>query len=101
MNMAIATSAADLEATMSAGYDDVLVRDAWEGILDPAVARGEGPNGVEAPTKHEKAVLLEAVVAPEVTSVNPPPYTLDELNHRFTHIKPEGTPEPIFPHPQV
>lgn len=99
--MAIATSAAQLEETAEGGYDDVLTRDAWEGILDPAVARGEGPNGKEAPTKHEKAVLLEAVVAPEVTSVNPPPYTLAELNHRFNHIPPDGYEEPIFPHPQV
>jgi hypothetical protein len=99
--MALATSAADLEATAEAGYDDVAELDALAAIQDPAVFRGEGPNGEEAATKHEKAVLLEAIVAPEVTSVNPPPYTLDELNHRFTHIKPEATPEPIFPHPQV
>src|SRR5687768_8337881 len=99
--MAIATSAAQLEEAAEAGYDDVLTTDVFAAVMDPAVAHGEGPNGIEAPNKFEKAVILKAIVTPEVTSVNPPPYTLAELNHRFNHIPPAGYEEPIFPHPQV
>jgi hypothetical protein len=99
--MAIATTAAQLEEGAEGGYDDVLTTDVFEGLMDPAVYHGEGPFGVEAPNKWEKAVLLKAVVTPEVTSVNPPPYSLAELNHRFNHIPPEGWENPIFPHPQV
>jgi hypothetical protein len=99
--MAIAANATELETAAEAGFDDVLTDDVFEGLMDPAVPHGEGPGGIEAPNKFEKAVLLRGVVAPEVTSVNPPAYTLAELNHRFTHIKPAGKAEPIFPHPQV
>jgi hypothetical protein len=99
--MAQATTAAQLEATAEDGFDGVGELDALEAIQDPATYRGEGPNGEEAATKYEKAVLLKGVVAPEVTSVNPPDYSLAELNHRFNHQKPDATAEPIFPHPQV
>lgn len=99
--MAIATTAAELEAAAEAGYESVAVDDVRDALIDPAVKHGEGPEGVEALNKFEKAVLLKGVVAPEVTSVNPPAYSLNELNHRFNHIKPAGQAEPIFPHPQV
>lgn len=99
--MAIAANATELETAAQAGYESVAVDDVRDALIDPAVKHGEGPGGVEALNKFEKAVLLKGVVAPEVTSVNPPAYTLPELNHRFTHIKPAGQAEPIFPHPQV
>lgn len=99
--MAKATTAAQLEATAAAGATNLAEDDAYVGIQDPAVNRGTGPNGIEAPTKAEKSVVLKAVVAPEVTSVNPPAYSADELSHRFTGIPPTGYTQPIFPHPQV
>lgn len=51
---------------------------------------GKGPDGVDAPTKEEKAAVLEAVTKPEITSVNPEPYSEAELNHRFNHVPPAG-----------
>lgn len=52
---------------------------------------------LEAKTREEKAADLAAVTQPEVTSENPEPYTVDELNHRFTHIPPAGYVERSFP----
>lgn len=51
---------------------------------------GKGPEGQDVPTKDEKAFVLAAVTQPEVTSVNPEPYTVEEINHRFSHVPPEG-----------
>ncbi|WKR36109.1 hypothetical protein [Mycobacterium phage Azrael100] len=51
---------------------------------------GKGPFGVTAPSKAQKAEDLAKVTAPEVTSVNPEPYTEEELNHRFNHVPGES-----------
>lgn len=56
-----------------------------------------GPGEEGAPTRTEKAFVLASVTHPEVTSQNPEPYSVDELNHRFTHIPPEGFVERKFP----
>lgn len=54
---------------------------------------GKGPEGVDAPSKAEKAAVVVAVTKPEVTSVNPEPYSEAELNHRFNHVPPKGFSE--------
>lgn len=50
-----------------------------------------------AKTRAQKLADLALVTAPEVTSENPAPYTLPELNHRFTHVPPAGYVERSFP----
>jgi hypothetical protein len=52
-----------------------------------------GPGDQAAPSKDEKAFVLAGVTQPEVTSENPEPYSMDELNHRFSHVPPEGYQE--------
>lgn len=99
--MAEATTAAQLETTAAAGYAGESSTNAFTAVQNPATFRGIGPGGVEAPSKFDKAVISNAVTKPEVTSVNPPPYSTAELNHRFTGVAPAGFVEPIFPHPQV
>ena len=52
---------------------------------------------VEPKTREEKMADLALVTKGEVTSENPAPYTLDETNHRFTHVPPAGYVERSFP----
>jgi hypothetical protein len=99
--MAKATTAAQLEATAVAGFDGVDEIDVYDAIQDPATYRGVDSEGNEVETKYEKAVVLRALLKPEIGAVNPPEYSLAELNHRFNHVPPAGYTEPVFPHPQV
>jgi hypothetical protein len=56
-----------------------------------------GPGDEPPLNRVEKAEVLAQVTKPEVTSQNPEAYSVEELNHRFTHIPPEGFVERKFP----
>lgn len=68
-------------------------------VDDPSVPQPTpgGPGDEPVANRVEKNFVLAAVTKPEVTSQNPEPYSVDELNHRFTHIPPEGFVERKFP----
>ena len=100
------TSAEDYVATedqfgnvVAESFDGEVFSTIDQDVDDPTVTQptpgGPGDDGV--PTRSEKAAVLATVTHPEVTSQNPEPYSVEELNHRFTHIPPEGFVERKFP----